>query len=372
MTWYAISRLLIVVAAAVVLVAVGNNRVRSSSVFTVWDGDWYVSVAEHGYLPDHGVERPSVPPGADTSYDGAVAYFPAFPMIVAATHVVIPLPFNVLSALLALGFGATATVVVGRFARESAPEAADRSVLLFVFFPGAFVLSLAYAEGLLITAAGVCLLLLERRRWVLAGLAAAVASATRPNGLALAVACGVAALLAIRRDREWRAVVAPLLAPLGFLSFLGYLWWRTGVATYWFQTNAAFWHDSFGAWPELHVVLGGSHPDVSTGVGRAVLIVGLLVGLAFLAILVVLLFRARLPTPALAYALAYEGLAMVAQVLAPRPRLVLAAFPLIVGLAVALKGRFFTIALALSGVGMFVLFVFYGVTYLGGRPMIAP
>jgi len=55
-----------------------------------------------------------------------------------------------------------------------------------------------------------CLLALAKQRWLIAGLCAALASATRPSWLALALACTVAAGLVLRR--EPRAVLAVLLA----------------------------------------------------------------------------------------------------------------------------------------------------------------
>src|SRR5664279_2260311 len=97
-------------------------------------------------------------------------------------------------------FGLAATVAVAHLARHtalvmgagqtSARRVALRTTAVFACFPGAIVLSLAYTEGLTLVLAVGCLLALLHRRWLLAGICAAFATAARPNALALVVACG--------------------------------------------------------------------------------------------------------------------------------------------------------------------------------------
>jgi hypothetical protein len=369
---YVVSRLMLVAAAVVALVVVPSLRV--TDVFTAWDGDWYVSIAQHGYVPGAGVERPSPPEDADLSVDGAVAFFPLYPAIVAGIGAVLPGSLDAAAIAAAFIFGGAAAVAFARLAAELQPDdGVRRAVLLFCFFPGAYILSLAYPEGLLILLACTCLLQLLKGRWVLAGITAALASATRPNGIALAIACAVASLLAIRARREWRSLAAPLLAPLGFVAYISYLGWRTGEPLYWFRVQRVYWHDRLFAWPELRVLFGGSHEQVSTaGTDRTVLVGGLFVGLCVLALLVVILLRARLPAPIVAYALSYEALALLTQALAPRPRFLFAAFPFVLAAGFALKGYVHSLVLAASSAAMAALFLFYTVPFLVGRPSIAP
>ena len=76
-------------------------------------------------------------------------------------------------------------LMVGLLARRLFDDmVAERAMVLFAVFPGSFVLSFAYAEAMFIVLAAVCFWYLLDERWVLAGLAAALAGATRPNGLA--------------------------------------------------------------------------------------------------------------------------------------------------------------------------------------------
>ncbi len=86
------------------------------------------------------------------------------------------------------------------------------------------------------------------KRWVGAGVLAALGTATRPNGLALVLACAVASVIAIRNERDWRSLAAPLLAPLGFIAFQLWLGQHTGEAGVWFRVQSEAWGEgaSFG------------------------------------------------------------------------------------------------------------------------------
>ena len=54
--------------------------------------------------------------------------------------------------------------------------------MIFCLFPGSIVFSMVYAEGLLIPLAAGCILALQRRRWVMAGALAGLATATAASG----------------------------------------------------------------------------------------------------------------------------------------------------------------------------------------------
>jgi hypothetical protein len=189
----------------------------------VWDGGWFLDIADRGY-PD-GLRFPGDP-------TSAWAFLPLYPLLVAALHAVgIPLGAAALGLNLVLGAGVA--VLLARLATEVVGEpAASRAVVLFWFFPGSAALSLAYSEALFLLLVCGALLALVRRQWVLAGMLTALAGATRAAAIALMVACAVAAVLALRRG-ERRALLAPLLAPLGLLAFLAYGGVRTGDWLIW-------------------------------------------------------------------------------------------------------------------------------------------
>src|SRR5207302_760700 len=88
---------------------------------------------------------------------------------------------------------------------------ARRATLLFCFFPGSIVFSMVYSEGVMIALAAGCLLALQQRRWLLAGVLGGLATAARPNAVVLVVACGWAAVDAVVR-RGWPAPVTAYTA----------------------------------------------------------------------------------------------------------------------------------------------------------------
>ena len=68
-------------------------------------------------------------------------------------------------------------------------SAADRATLLVALFPGSFVLSMVYSEGLALTFSAFGILALLQRRWLLAGVLGLLATATTPVALAFEVSC---------------------------------------------------------------------------------------------------------------------------------------------------------------------------------------
>jgi hypothetical protein len=200
-----------------------------------------------------------------------------------------------------------------------------------------------------------CLLALHERRWLLAGIAAALATAARPNALALVGACAWAAAAAIRRHSDWRSVVAPALAPLGAVVFHGFLWWRTGRMDAWQLIQRNGWDERVDLGvhnaQRLGELIRWSEPDPGTvllGAGVLVVAVGAWA-----------LWRWRPPGALSIYAAGVIGFAMIARTLGPRPRFVLTALPLVWALAVWLRGERFRAVLVASSGGLAITAVLY-------------
>jgi hypothetical protein len=150
--------------------------------------------------------------------------------------------------VLSVVLGVTAVVAVWLAVREVfGPVVADRSVLLFVFFPASFVLSMAYTEALFITVAGLCLFAISRRWWITASMCAVVGSLTRSFGLVLIAGVGVAVIREVLRDRKLRPLLALALAPLGLVAWLAYAKWMTGTPLAFLEAEK-FWGDSHFVW----------------------------------------------------------------------------------------------------------------------------
>ena len=157
---------------------------------------------------------------------------------------------DVIAALsLNLVLGAVFVLLVGLMTRRLfGNKVASRAMVLTALFPGSFVLSFAYSEAIMLVLVAGCLLLLMQRRWLLAGILAGLATASRPNAIAIVASCVVAAIVAIVQRREWKALLAPLLAPVGWISFQLFLAHQTGERDAWFRVQGEAWDEgtSFG------------------------------------------------------------------------------------------------------------------------------
>jgi hypothetical protein len=208
-----------------------------------FDCTWYVDIADNGYyfkpLPAH--------PTADDQ--SSVAFFPGYPLVVRPVADV--LGVTPLAAVLVTWLAGLLAVLL--FAAWCSarldPRRANLAVACLVLYPyGWFLFGAGYADALFLALAIGAFVLLEHDRPLLAGIAAAVASATRPIGLAVAAGLllraierrgglparaqlaslprrlGVPARLDLRVLR--RRDLGVLLAPAGWIAWSAWLWAR--------------------------------------------------------------------------------------------------------------------------------------------------
>ena len=271
--YYTASRAALLV--VVVALAALHPKVRIvQTLGGIFDGHWYLLIAQHGY-PHHLVNE-----GDGSRW----AFFPGFPVAVRGLAEITRLSLPAAAVTAAFVFGLTSALAVWLAVREVfGARLADRAVLLYVFFPTAYVLSLGYTEGLFVTAAAGCLWALSRRSWVTAGLCACLAGFTRNAGIVVIVVVLVAAIPAAWRGRSWRPALAAALAPLGLVAFMVYGWTMVGTPVA-FLTSERFWQGQHFVWfrtpvlaiaAALHAGPTGSTflPDLLAG---AALIVGIL------------------------------------------------------------------------------------------------
>jgi hypothetical protein len=203
-----------------------------STMGSIWDGRWYLAIASHGY-----------PTRLFNEGDGSRwAFFPAWPAAVRGTSALTGLNLADAAVVLAFLFGLTSVIAIFLAVRQIfGKENADRTVLLYVFFPTAYVLSMGYTEGLFLTAAAGCLFCLSRRYWISAGLFAMVAGLTRNLGAVVILCVLVAALPIVWRERKVRPLIAAAIAPLGLIAFMFYGWARVGSPLA-FMSAQKFWY----------------------------------------------------------------------------------------------------------------------------------
>jgi hypothetical protein len=358
---YAGSRLITAVAVGLAAMASHQSYQR---ILTVWDGRWYERIALHGY--PHAVPQGDFYHHTGRQVQSAIAFFPLYPLLVRGLDKVFPGGADVAGAVLSLLIGALATVLVWVVAEKVTDrKVADRAAVLFAFSPGAFVLTLVYAEGLLVLLSAACLLALLERRWVLAGVLAALAGATRPNATAVMLACAWAAGVAVWKHREWRAAAAPALAPLGMLGFFAFLWWHTGEPLIWFRVESQGWGEGI----DFGRTNLGVFADVFTRPLHNPNMLVLAASMITAAVFMVILVRAKLPAILNIYALAGLGLVLISHINA-RPRFIFVAFPLVIALAKTTTRRqsAYVVLTAVFAACTVMLTVFYGLHKLNYYP----
>jgi hypothetical protein len=319
-----------------------------------WDGQWYGQLALHGY------------PTLASLQHTTLGFFPLYPLVVrrvagGLAHVGTSLPFiaqiNLAGVIVSSCGGAVATVLVQRLAAGWWGERAGRrAAVLFCVFPGSVVFSMVYAEGLLIPLAIGCILALERRRWVLAGCLAGLATATTAQGLILIPVCACAAgrelLRSTERDRRARrSLWAPALSLTGVGAFACYLWVSTGTPFATLHAQQAAWHERTNPLAVVDLVQVAisqiTHPLANKSTFKPVVAV---VGVLLLVVLLTILFRRRrtVSLEALVWTTGISLLALTTEFLPPNPRMLITAFPALIAPASVVSGRRFAVLAALS------------------------
>ena len=339
--WTALAVYLVCRVVTVGFVAVANRFTHNSVLYDldIWDGDWFLRAVHHGY-PAH------LPMVHGHVAANPIAFFPLFPLVVRAVDVT-GLPAGAVALVVSGVTGATAVLGVGLLARRLRGDAAgQRAALLFALFPGTFVFSLAYSEGIVVTCVSLGLIALLDRRWWLAGLLGAVATAASPVALAFVVSCAWCAGRSLWKDRRPGALIAPLLAPLGFLAYMGYLWRHTGTVTSWRATERGGWQSYPSlAYPFRIIGKFVSNPVAPTLTGQI-----LFFGTVAAVIGVVLMVREHQPPAVLLYGVCALGAAAISLPVGLRPRFLMLAFPAIIALGTRYDGRTHRWLVAVSAV----------------------
>lgn len=231
--------------------------------FHRWDGRWYQVIALHGYLsPLHALHHQTPWP-----------FFPLFPLVL---HTGAVTGLSVLTVGVVVDHAAffVALVAIRRLAlRHTNARAADLAVWITALGPLAFVFSMLYPSAVFLAASAWAFVFVDERRDLAAGVLAAVAALSRPNGVVVVAALVVA--VGFVAPRVWR-VVLPAAGALGMWVLYNGL--RGG--------DPLRFLDAKAAWHEVDVVNFVNHPTLSPAVHLA---------LAGCALAAVLAMRRRLP-----------------------------------------------------------------------------
>lgn len=193
-----------------------------------FDSEYYLSIATVGY---DDTEVPQYIPARGPRIPLNYAFMPAYSMamrVVAAPATALGMEPVTAAAFagvaVSLAAALAAMLALHHLARPRlGEEGAIRAATYLLIFPTGFFLAQVYSEAFFLAAAFGCLAFLADRRPIPAGILAVVAVLTRPVGLALVVAIGVALALVILRSRraqtrllpgEWASWSFALLGPV--------------------------------------------------------------------------------------------------------------------------------------------------------------
>ena len=268
------------------------------AVLSNWDGQWYETVARHGYPRD----LPLTGPVPQTAW----AFYPLYPMIVRIVMIVTRLDFAPAASLVSLACAAAAMVLLYRMVLDRGGRfAAAITVLGLCALPSAPILQAAYTEGLALLLVMLLVWSLSRRSYDVALVALLGLALTRPIVVAAAPLLLVHGLLRWRssttRQRWW---MGGLLGASGVFVLLwpGVAGIVTGRRDAYFATQRAW-----GNQLELkHSYLGWFFGAGADGTSRDTAVTAVLILLVLLVTVVVPAARAwpvELRLWALGYAL---------------------------------------------------------------------
>jgi Mannosyltransferase (PIG-V) len=218
--------------------------------FTRYDAGWYSQIARYGYWfvpggPSAGVGKP-----------GKIAYFPLYPLAARLASV----PFGRSPAAFYLGgivvswiAFAAAMVALFHLARlDLDEERSERAVVLAAIFPFAFFFGMVYTESLFLLLTLVTFYAFRTRHWLAGGLAGALATATRVNGMLMLPALAWIAWRGAApgsRDRL-RAGLGLVLVGGGVAAYSAYVYRLSGNPFEW-ATSISRWNYHPGGAPWL-------------------------------------------------------------------------------------------------------------------------
>jgi Gpi18-like mannosyltransferase len=213
--------------------------IQSLDIWCRWDSTWYLSIVGHGYFPS----------ATPTESYSNLAFFPLYPYLVKLFTFWLPGFLQRQSVLIFVGLLiSNVCFILALFAIYElvrlhwSSTIAEKTVLLLVCLPGAYIFSAFYTESLLLMLTVCALLAAEKERWLLAAMAAALAALTRANGFL--ILAPVFLIYMSRRDWKLSAIkpdiLAFLLVPLAVLAHFYHLYRLTGSYLAFFEAQQAW------------------------------------------------------------------------------------------------------------------------------------
>jgi hypothetical protein len=310
-----------------------------------WDSNWYGRIAQLGY--EYSPDKPS-----------SAAFFPLYPLCVRLVLVVTGAQVSLAGFFVSNAALLGAVILLRRLVALDFPAPSrvpERAVWLFLLCPVTFFYSSTYTESLFVFLSVAALLAARQRRWALAGLAGALLTATRTNGLIILVPLLWEAFGESRRDPDSeiaeRGIVRSrwwlMIVPLGFVAFASYLYFRFGDALAFAHAQATWLRTLGPPWSALWNTWRGHPPGYGPWFVCAA---------AAGVILFLVAWRARLRKSYLLYAGVMLLILLSQTILESLPRYLSVIFPLHIGLAAATaRGEGLYLAALVASTGLMAI-----------------
>jgi Gpi18-like mannosyltransferase len=220
-----------------------------------YDTTWYIGIAQHGY----------------TSYESH-AFFPLYPLLIKVVDSVVNQPLIVGLVISMACFTGSLVLLYRLVLLDFSPRVAQLSVWLMALFPMSLYFSAVYTESIFMLLSIWSIYAARKERWWLAGLMAALASATRSDGFVLIIPIVWIYLWgprpgAPRADIDWLnplglikrarpSILWLALAPVGLVAYLVYCAASGWMFTEPFHAAATYWGRSFkGPFSEIVIAI---------------------------------------------------------------------------------------------------------------------
>ncbi|MEV7023326.1 hypothetical protein [Kitasatospora sp. NPDC093558] len=308
-------------------------------VLGTWDGIWYQRIAENGYdpqlIPLHGFPLASY-------YENSAAFFPLYPWLMRLVGAVTGLgPYGSGIAVSVLASFVAAAGIFAVAERLGGWRAGVIAAVVWGLFPGSGVEWAVYSDSLFVALSAWACYCVMTRRWVAAGLLTLAAGLNRPTAAALIAAVSIAALVALvrRTDGVRRPLFAMLVTPWGLLWYVAWVGYRMGDWGGYFKLQRGAWNRYFdwgaSTFRTILDVVTGHWNFWQSNPAPDLIAIALLIALPGL---LVLFLRLRPPLVLVVYTLLTIFTALSSnQIFDNISRYLLPAFPLCIGLAVALR-----------------------------------
>ena len=214
--------------------------------FARYDSGWFYQIAKSGYAfapggPSAGIGKP-----------GKIAFFPVYPFVMRYVGRLFGSdPSDLYLAGIVVSWVAFAAAMVALYflARLDVPRRqAERAVLLAAVFPFSFFFGLVYSESLFLLMSILSFYAFRTRHWLLGGMAGAVATATRVNGILMLPALAWIAWRTVKPTLQDRltASIGLLLLTAGIGGYSLYVYYLAGHPFEWINTIRLWGYDPGG------------------------------------------------------------------------------------------------------------------------------